>query len=36
MSKTIIAQVTGLVESACRTKANAFGYGIWSHHIWLA
>ena len=29
----IINDLTILVENACKSKNNVFGYGIWSHHI---
>lgn len=29
----IIAGLETLVENACKAGTNAFGYGIWSHHI---
>ncbi len=29
----IIPELYALVESACKSKNNAYGYGIWSHHI---
>ena len=29
----IIDELTVLVENACKSGNNAFGYGIWSHHI---
>ncbi len=32
-AKDIIQRVERIVETACKMKTNAFGYGIWSHHI---
>lgn len=32
-SKLIIEHVSILVEKACQQETNAFGYGIWAHHI---
>ncbi len=29
----IISQVADIVESACKSRNNVFGYGVWSHHI---
>jgi uncharacterized protein len=29
----IINDLTTLVENACKSENNVFGYGIWSHHI---
>ncbi|MDR2150167.1 MAG: HD domain-containing protein [Spirochaetaceae bacterium] len=29
----IIDKLSALVENACKSKENIFGYGIWSHHI---
>jgi uncharacterized protein len=29
----IIDELSILVENACKSKENIFGYGIWSHHI---
>ncbi|MBA3469414.1 MAG: HD domain-containing protein [Herpetosiphonaceae bacterium] len=29
----LIAEMTELVEAACAAPTNAFGYGIWSHHV---
>jgi uncharacterized protein len=29
----IISDLSILVENACKSKNNIFGYGIWSHHI---
>lgn len=31
--KEMIETIEGIVEEACKKKSNAFGYGIWSHHI---
>ena len=31
--RRMIAEIGGIVEAACRSSANKFGYGIWSHHI---
>jgi hypothetical protein len=31
--ENIINDLTVLVENACKSKNNIFGYGIWSHHI---
>lgn len=31
--KKVIEQVENMVEEACKKETNAFGYGIWSHHI---
>ncbi|MHB0875687.1 MAG: HD domain-containing protein [Anaerolineae bacterium] len=33
LSDPRIAQVAAAVEQACRGANNAFGYGIWSHHV---
>ncbi len=33
MDTQLIAEVSALVEAACRAHSNRFGYGIWSHHI---
>ena len=30
---TLIAEVSQIVEAACRADTNIFGYGIWTHHI---
>ncbi|WP_432662197.1 HD domain-containing protein [Wukongibacter baidiensis] len=32
-AKDIVRKVEGIVEDACKRESNAFGYGIWSHHI---
>lgn len=32
-TKYIIREITKLVEEACKSENNIFGYGIWSHHI---
>jgi uncharacterized protein len=29
----IINELSILVENACKSDKNIFGYGIWSHHI---
>ncbi len=29
----IINDVANIVETACQSKSNTFGYGVWSHHI---
>ena len=29
----LIEELAGLVEAACAAPSNAFGYGIWSHHV---
>lgn len=29
----IISVIADTVESACKSKNNVFGYGVWSHHI---
>ncbi|MDR2808783.1 MAG: HD domain-containing protein [Spirochaetaceae bacterium] len=31
--ENIINELAVLVENACKSKNNIFGYGIWSHHI---
>jgi uncharacterized protein len=33
VEEKMIAELSVLVENACRSKNNIFGYGIWSHHI---
>ena len=33
MYSEMISQIAGMVEDACRRDTNAFGYGIWSHHV---
>ncbi|MEK6263767.1 MAG: HD domain-containing protein [Clostridium sp.] len=33
MDNTLIEKLTELVENACKSKSNKYGYGIWSHHI---
>jgi len=32
-SNNLIKKVEGIVRNACASKANHFGYGIWTHHI---
>lgn len=29
----MVKEIETIVEDACKSKSNAFGYGIWSHHI---
>ncbi len=31
--KSIIAEIERIVEAACASEKNIFGYGIWTHHI---
>ncbi|WP_432406241.1 HD domain-containing protein [Wukongibacter sp. M2B1] len=31
--KNIIPKIERIVEESCKKETNAFGYGIWSHHI---
>jgi len=33
MDNILIEKLTDLVENACKSKNNKYGYGIWSHHI---
>ena len=33
ISADIIETIERLVEDACRSESNIFGYGIWTHHI---
>lgn len=33
MDQTLIRDLSALVEDACKSDTNVFGYGIWSHHI---
>ncbi|MGB4572878.1 MAG: HD domain-containing protein [Rectinemataceae bacterium] len=33
MNETLINNLYTLVETACKSEKNVFGYGIWSHHI---
>jgi uncharacterized protein len=33
VSVDIIKRIEQLVEEACRSDSNVFGYGIWTHHI---
>ena len=33
MHSHMIAEIERIVEDACKRDSNAFGYGIWSHHI---
>jgi uncharacterized protein len=33
MEEEIINELNILVENACKSKSNIFGYGIWTHHI---
>lgn len=33
MDNFLIEELTELVENACKSKSNKYGYGIWSHHI---
>jgi len=33
--RAIVRQVTRIVEQACASEDNVFGYGIWTHHITL-
>lgn len=33
MNNILIEELTELVENACKSKSNKYGYGIWSHHI---
>jgi len=33
MNTELIDNLYQIVEAACKEKSNAFGYGIWSHHI---
>lgn len=33
MGETLIDDLATMVESACRSERNVFGYGIWTHHI---
>ena len=33
MDNNLIEKLTVLVEDACKSKSNKYGYGIWSHHI---
>ncbi len=33
MNDLIISKIATLVEEACKSDNNNFGYGIWSHHI---
>ncbi|MGD8306145.1 MAG: hypothetical protein PVF17_05795, partial [Ignavibacteria bacterium] len=32
-SKSVIKHLEQLVEKACASENNIFGYGIWTHHI---
>ncbi|MGH4137104.1 hypothetical protein [Clostridium sp.] len=32
MDNILIDELTELVENACKSKKNKYGYGIWSHH----
>lgn len=32
-SKDMIKEIEKIVENACKSASNQFGYGIWSHHI---
>jgi uncharacterized protein len=33
MNQELIRELSQIVETACKSKNNKFGYGIWSHHI---
>ncbi|MEG2656835.1 MAG: HD domain-containing protein [Clostridium sp.] len=33
LHEQMIEEIERLVEDACKSDSNAFGYGIWSHHI---
>ncbi len=33
MNTELIDTLSSIVENACKAESNAFGYGIWSHHI---
>jgi HD superfamily phosphodiesterase len=33
MNNSLIESISIIVEEACKSKNNIFGYGIWSHHI---
>jgi putative nucleotidyltransferase with HDIG domain len=33
LSEQMIEEIERIVEDACKSDSNAFGYGIWSHHI---
>ena len=33
MNSELIQKISSIVEDACKAETNAFGYGIWSHHI---
>jgi hypothetical protein len=33
MNQALIHNLSIIVEDACKSDANVFGYGIWSHHI---
>ena len=33
MNSELIQRISTIVEGACKAETNAFGYGIWSHHI---
>ena len=33
MREQMIKKIERIVEDACKSDSNAFGYGIWSHHI---
>ena len=33
MNEEIVRDLYNMVEEACRSEHNVFGYGIWSHHI---
>ncbi len=32
-NEEMIARISKIVENACKSDSNIFGYGIWSHHI---
>ena len=29
----MIEEIEKIVEAACKSESNLYGYGIWSHHI---
>lgn len=33
MNNELIQRISIIVEDACKAETNAFGYGIWSHHV---
>ncbi len=33
LNNALISRISSLVEAACKDKENAYGFGIWDHHV---